>query len=1005
MTLIRRERMTRSIGVVRQVIGEVSLVGTDGVVRRLVEGERVFVGEQLLCGSDGAVAISLDQGGELTLGRDSSLLLSPALLAGDDAPEPLAPIASAEQLREVEQLQRAIAAGEDPSEKAEAPAAGPQAGANGGRGGGHSFVLLQETGGQLEPDIGFDTGPLALVNLDTEQRPVLPAIEPDVPGIAPDAQPQGGATENALSEAGLAGGSNPEAPTTVSGDLGYSFGADGMGSFTWTLEALPELSTGGIPLSYQLSADGLSLTGEAGGVAIFTLQLNDLASGAYSFTLHWPLDHLGAADANIGLAFSYNLTDGNGSSVAGSLLIGIVDDLPLARDDAAVLLSDQGDAQNLSGNLLANDSPGADGAERISQVSVAGEVFSIAADGSLSSSGADTAASASFDAGSGVLSLSTPTGTLELQVQAAPGQVLGDYSFIANPALAFPESGELHTSFTYQLLDSDGDSSSAELAIQLNHGRPLLVVGSNADDLADASAPHLVPSPLDTDAAGPLAGSYGSDVLIGDAGGVQSLVTPGKNYNIALLVDSSGSMAYESGSGATRIQLTKDALSHLANQLKDHDGVINVQLVPFNSNLATVTHIYGLNAANVGLLLAAIDAIKAHGLTNYEAAFTEAAQWFNQQIVVTGADSAQNFEQLAFILSDGQPTVHLDAQGNPVLDSGNISNFQDVDEALQAAQAMLHGTIGGEPIQVHAISIGSNSTTAVLDLFDNTAPNGIGSVNLPDGTVVTAPAGDAQIVHSAAQLQAVLSGGSTSIVALPLGADELHAGAGNDILFGDTLNTDHLAWLGHPAGSHDGQGYQALLDYLQAGNGGAAPSLLQVREFIAGQALNLDLAGDPRGGNDLLDAGAGNDLLFGQGGNDRLIGGLGDDLLIGGRGQDVFAWNTGEHGHDRILDFTLGGPEGDALDLHELLGGEELGVLADYLNFAVLDNGGSFSTLMSVSANAGGPVIQTIELSGIDLAAHYGVTPGAGGVIGSGADSAQIISGLLGDQALRVDTV
>lgn len=996
--------MARSIGVVRQVIGEVSLVGNDGLVRRLVEGERVFVGEQLLCGSDGAVAISLDQGGELTLGRDSSLLLSAALLAGDAAPEPLAPMASAEQLRELEQLQRAIAAGEDPSEKAEAPAAGPQAGASGARGGGHSFVLLQETGGQLQPEIGFDTGPLALVNLSPELRPVLPVIDPDLP-IAADAQPQGGAAANAVSEAGLTGGSNPEAPTTVDGELGYSFGADGMGGFSWTTDGLPALSTGGIPLSYQLSADGLSLIGAADGVAIFTLQLLDPASGAYSFTLHWPLDHLGAADASIGLIFSYTLTDGNSSSAAGSLLIGIVDDLPLARDDAAVLLSDQGVADNLSGNLLANDSPGADGAERISQVSIAGEVFSIDAEGNLSSSGADTSASASFDVGSGVLSLSTATGTLELQVQAAPGQVLGDYSFIANPALAFPESGELHASFIYQLLDSDGDSSSAELAIQLSHGRPLLVVGSNADDLAGASAPHLVPSPLDADAAGPLTGSAGSDVLVGDAGGVQSLVTPGSNYNIVLLVDSSGSMAYESGSGAIRMQLTKDALSHLANQLKDHDGVINVQLVPFNSNLATVTTLYGLNGANVGLLLAAIDSLKAHGLTNYEAAFTQAAQWFNQQINVAGADSAQNFEQLAFILSDGQPTVYLDVLGNPVLDSGNISNFQDVDEALQAAQAMLHGSIGGESIQVHAISIGSNSTTAVLDLFDNTAPSGIGSVNLADGTVVTAPMGDAQIVHNAAQLQAALSGGSTSIVALALGDDELRAGAGNDTLFGDSLNTDHLAWLGHPAGSHDGHGYQALLDYLQAGNGGAAPSLLQVREFIVEHAFELNLAGDPRGGDDLLDGGAGNDVLFGQGGNDRLIGGLGDDILSGGRGQDVLVWEAGEHGYDRILDFTLGGAEGDSLDLHELLGGAELGVLADYLSFAVQDNGGSFSTLVGVSINAGGPVTQTIELSGTDLAAHYGVIPGAGGLVGSGADSAQIISGLLGDQALRVDTV
>ena len=47
----------------------------------------------------------------------------------------------------------------------------------------------------------------------------------------------------------------------------------------------------------------------------------------------------------------------------------------------------------------------------------------------------------------------------------------------------------------------------------------------------------------------------------------------------------------------------------------------------------------------------------------------------------------QNYQQLAFILSDGQPTVYLDGLGNPVLDTGNITNFQDVDEALQSLGA------------------------------------------------------------------------------------------------------------------------------------------------------------------------------------------------------------------------------------------------------------------------------------------------------------------------------
>ena len=718
--------MASSIGVVTQVVGEVSAVGSDGSTRLLVEGDRVFLGEQVVCANDGAVAIRFDHGGVLTMGRASSLVLSTEWLAGQ-AVEALPPEPSAEQLQEVAALQRAIAASEDPTAIAEAPAAGPQAGGNGaGGGGGHSFVLLSETGGQLQPDIGFDTGPLAFASPGT---------------IGPAAAP---------------GTATP------------------------------------------------------------------------------PVDPL------------------------------------------------------------------------------------------------------------------TPV-----------------------------------------------DPSSP----------PLLVVGSNADDQAGSAVPHLVANPLDVDGAGSLTGSAGNDVLVGDAGGVQNLIIPGNNYNIALIVDVSGSMARDSGSGVSRIQLTKDALSNLANQIKDYDGVINVQLLPFSSTVGAVTTIYGLNASNVGLLLSAIDAISLSGHTNYEAAFIQATQWFNEQIVDSGADSANNFEQLAFFLSDGQPTMYLDEFGNPVAATANVSNFRDVDEALQAANSMLHTGIGGDPIQVHAISIGSASTSAVLDMFDNTGPNGTGTVFLPDGSTVTAPTGDSQIVHSAEELQVLLIGDSTDIIPLPLGDDELNGAAGDDIIFGDSLNTDHLAWSENPAGSHDGQGYQALLDFLQAGNGGVAPSVAQVRDYIAEHAIEFNLSGDPRGGDDSLAGGAGNDLLFGQGGADTLIGGMDDDLLIGGSGQDAFVWNTGEQGADRILDFTPGGGAGDVLDLRDLLSGETPDSLADYLNFAVVDSGGALSTLVSVSPSGTGPATQSIELSGIDLAAHYGVTPGADGAVSGGVDTARIINGLLGDNALLVDTV
>jgi hypothetical protein len=176
--------MARLIGVVHQVVGEVFAVAGDGTRRPLVEGDRVFAGEQLATGAVGAVAIALVGGGELTLGRDSQLLLDTQLLAcarGDAAPAaaPNTAVTPSEQdLSDVEQLQAAIAAGEDPSQVGDATAAGPGAGSAGKAGGGHSFVLLDETAGALDPVIGFPTAGLSF-------SPEFPDPEPD-PDVTPE---------------------------------------------------------------------------------------------------------------------------------------------------------------------------------------------------------------------------------------------------------------------------------------------------------------------------------------------------------------------------------------------------------------------------------------------------------------------------------------------------------------------------------------------------------------------------------------------------------------------------------------------------------------------------------------------------------------------------------------------------------------------------------------------------------------------------------------------------
>jgi hypothetical protein len=78
----------------------------------------------------------------------------------------------------------------------------------------------------------------------------------------------------------------------------------------------------------------------------------------------------------------------------------------------------------------------------------------------------------------------------------------------------------------------------------------------------------------------------------------------------------------------------------------------------------------------------------------------------------------------------------------------------------------------------------------------------------------------------------------------------------------------------------------------------------------------------------------GDDVVHGTGGDDILIGGAGNDTLIGGEGDDVFQWNFGDQGVagapaiDTIVDFGLGN---NVLDLADLLQGESVGTIADFI--------------------------------------------------------------------------
>ncbi|MFK3790355.1 retention module-containing protein, partial [Pseudomonas piscis] len=147
--------MSSVVAIVKSIVGQVFVVSPEGIRRVLIEGDRLFVGDQVDTGPAGAVSLELTDGRTLDLGRDTQWSG-----AAPDSGADLAQ-AAAQAAPSVEELQQAIAAGVDPTTDLEATAAGPTAAGTGGNaGGGHSFVQLQETAGRVDPTIGFPTAGL-----------------------------------------------------------------------------------------------------------------------------------------------------------------------------------------------------------------------------------------------------------------------------------------------------------------------------------------------------------------------------------------------------------------------------------------------------------------------------------------------------------------------------------------------------------------------------------------------------------------------------------------------------------------------------------------------------------------------------------------------------------------------------------------------------------------------------------------------------------------------------
>ncbi|WP_390517766.1 Ig-like domain-containing protein, partial [Vibrio fortis] len=569
-----------------------------------------------------------------------------------------------------------------------------------------------------------------------------------------------------------------------------------------------------------------------------------------------------------------------------------------------------------------------------------------------------------------------------------------------------------------------------------------------------------------------ITGFSGDDVLFGDIGGVVDNSVAPTNYNIALVVDTSGSMsdALNSSSNQSKLDVVKASLIAMLADIASHPGVINLALIGFEASASIEIDLQSLEESDLEQTVnSAINALTADGATNYEAAFDSAKDWFEDD------DQPSSYENLTFFLTDGKPTV-----SNSSNSSGSTTQFDEFADSVTAfdelADVSKVRTIGigdgiDSEILEHFVSDNGSSytyssTTTQLANFssstgeawslDNftvsggtavltdsrillTDPNDTSSsasMTSPEFTVadgeasvltfdasqgsyfgggdvfswsvqkfdeqtqswvsvssgsstgsietdllhegkyqlvlsvyedqsgytadvyldnfviktVTSTTGDVEIVQSSQGLDAALEEGSNEITLLPVGHDHLSGGAGNDILFGDAINTDGLPWtesgLVRPDSLPDGSGMEALTTFLQMLNG-AEPTEMEIYEYVKDNHELFNADSDTRGGDDTVAGGLGDDILYGQGGDDTLIGGLGDDILTGGEGEDIFKWVDMDDGSsDTITDFSVA--DGDKLDLSELLADletDDINALLNNIEDSITDNGNGGSAL------------------------------------------------------------